>query len=299
MNKIVWICLISLLMTIDVVAQNRIDVPASRTTIILPEGTHYSPHYAAFTRGEEFEISVMELGEGSADQLHRIDSAMYRDSMGFDVYKQFEMDVDGYPGKVLLVHSDPNVDVIQLLFGDSTFYVMVNGRFERGNDILYEELLASYKTIEMNASRSIDWDNFLAIDYDKSNAFKLQENFVNQILLFKTAADTVNESFIMVQQLPNDGYFASEEIMLAEFLGNTIFNTYQIETVVSEGKRDIEGKSAYEFAVTGRNTYGDVHHISSMIRMKDDLIFVIVAVGRSSVDQLEVERFLNSIRFKV
>lgn len=283
--------------TFGLTAQYRIEVPGSRATMLIPKGAIISPHYSAITKPDMFEMSIIEFQGDLEAEFREIDSAAYV-QRGIKVYAEYEMEVDGYKGKVIHAWSNVTSDLVQFLFGDSTFFVLASTLYTRGDKDLYREIIGYYKSIEIEESKSINWNNFIAIKYDETNPFKLQTELINPVaIVYKNESDS-SKSYIMVQQFPNLGMFQKVESFLSQILSSSIFQSYEVDQFLSEGTMELNGKSVYEFSAYCISNNGERHLVQCTARLTDDLATIVCAVVTNENEEKEVKKFFQTMEFK-
>lgn len=281
-------------------SQHRVQIAGSRASIMIPEGTIVSKHHSALTKIDDFEMSFVEFNGNLESKFREIDSAAYA-QRGMHVYEEYNMAVDGYTGKIIHAYSDPAANVVQFLFGDSTFFIMVSTMYGEFNKKKYNEILNYYKTIKVDESKKINWNDFIAITYDKSSPMQLEKEFINPMaILFKNRSN-LNDStktYIMVQQYPNLGLFESIETFASQIIGNTIFKSYDIDEFISEGKSTINGKAVYEFKAYCINNKGERQLVRCTARLTDELGVIVCAFISENKDNVDVDNFFNTMNFK-
>lgn len=277
-------------------AQQRFDVPGSRISIVIPKGTVTSPHYSAITKPDVFEISILESQVNSESEYRVIDSISYANK-GVKVYEEFDMSVDGYKGKVIHVYSNPLADAVQFIFGDSTFFILASTLYTRGDKELYNEILGYYESIVVDEAKSIDWKEFISINYDESSPLKFETEMINPHgLKFKKETDSSN-TYILIQQFPNVGIFADAQSFLSQTI-TAYFNSYEVDQFLFEGYSELNGKSVYEFSSYAISSKGGRHLIHCIARLTDGLGTMICAIVMNPEDEVEVKKFLRTMEFK-
>ncbi len=297
--KIVTVIILVFSSILGTIAQRRIDIPGSRASILIPEGILISPHYSAITKPDVFEMSIIEFQGNLESKFREIDSAAYV-QRGIKVYEEYEMIVDGYRGKVIHGYSSPDTDVIQFLFGDHTFFIMASTMYTRGDKKLHNEIIGYYKSIKVNKSKNIDWNKFIAINYDENSSFKLEKEFINSLaIIFKQELKKDSSvTYITVQQFPNLGIFPNVESFLSLIVHSTILQSYELDEFISEGKINIHGKTAYEFSAYCISSKGERHLVKCIARLTDDLGTIVCAIVMNEKDTTKAEEFLQTMEFK-
>lgn len=298
--KTLTLLLILIIIPSIVSSQRRVQIAGSRASIVIPDGTIISKHHSALTKIDDFEMSVVEFNGNLESKFREIDSAAYA-QRGMHVYEEYNMTVDGYTGKIIHAYSDPAANVVQFLFGDNTFFIMVSTMYGEFNKKKYNEILNYYKTIKVDESKKINWNDFIAITYDKSSPIQLEKESINPFaILFRNRFDIKDstKTYIMVQQYPNLGMFESLETFASQIIGNTIFKSYDIDEFISEGKSTMNGKAVYDFKAFCINKKGERQLVRCTARLTDELGVVVCAVVTEEKDKSDVDDFFSAMEFK-
>jgi len=304
MKTVLSLFLISLIFSCKferVIAQKRFEVPGSRMSINIPKNSLTSPHFSVITVENAFEMSLIEFNGDFESQIKELDSAAYVRG-GLKVYSEFQMEVDGYTGKVIHAYSNPAADIVQFLFGDSTFFVMASTLYSRGDKELYNQILNYYKSIKVDRKKKVDWNDFLAFKYDVNNPFKFSSKIAAPLLLqFTKTSDKADslQSVIISLQFPNFGMFQNDEVFLTHSLSSSIFQLYEdIDEIITEKKILVNGKSAREFKAYFVNQKGERHLIHCLARLTNELGVIVIATVKNGKDEEDVNHFFKGIHFK-
>lgn len=282
-------------------SQVRYDVPGSRATISIPENAEVSPHYSAITVENEFEMSIIEFHGDMESKMKEVDSAGLA-QRGMKIYSEFSFVVDAYNGKIIHGYSNPEADVVQLLFGDSTFYVFASTLYTKGDEKLFNQILKYYKSIEINKNKRIDWDDFIAIKYDKNNAFQLPSEIIAPFsLIFARNPKKMDKtsSTIHLQQFPNLGMFKDLDHFTGQMLSSTIFPLYEkLDEIVKEEKVLINGKKAYDFQAYFIDENSERHFVRCLARLNEEVGVTILAIAKNNEDKKDINSFFDYVEFK-
>jgi len=282
-------------------AQNRIDVPCSRVSIIPPLGGEVKDHFSIIDKIYFFEMTIIEHAGDVDPTLRKLDSAAWA-SKGVTVYDQFEMDINGYKGQCLYKKLSPRMDAITLAFGDSVFFVQIQANYLNQYKNLYNEIIKSFETIKFNREKEIDWESDFVFKYNNQNAFKLQEEYISPLLFtfLKEAVDslTPKTSYIGIQQVPNEGNPRNLKSFMAEMIASTVLPQYSIEEVIFDGVIDHNGKQAYSFDIITQKKDSVQHLIKCLGHINKKYAVFIFANISDEKDKEDTIEFLNSIEFK-
>lgn len=293
-----------LLSATQLLGQERVNVSGTRISMIPPtKDARLSNHYSVISVPDSYELSVVEFPVPGLDtKMQEIDSSAYV-KRGLEVTRESKMTVDGYTGKLIRVRSNINADGVQFIFGDSTFYVMISTLFTRGDEVLFKQIIDSYKSIRVNKSKKINWNQFLVFEQKVPNKFKLveEECFPFKMIFSKdgTKRDSVfNDSYIWVQQFPNDGDFRNHQELMTHFLMNYLTSAKaEILHVIHDGKSTIAGVEVYQFIAECkvRNLTIQVNAVG-YLAPKYAVYFQCSANDKEDV--LEIEKFFKNLKFK-
>jgi hypothetical protein len=284
--------------------QERVAVAGSRISMIPPtKNAHLSDHYSVISVPDSYELSVVEFPiSGLDEKMKEIDSAAYV-KRGLEVTREFSMTVDGYTGKVIRVRSNLNADGVQFIFGDSTFFVMMSTLFTRGDEVLFKQIIDSYKSIRVNKSKKINWNKFLAFEQKTPNKFKLveEECFPFKMIFQKDGVknDSIfNDSYIWVQQLPNDGNFKNNQELMTYYLMNYLTPVKaEILKVIHDGASTIAGVETYQF-IADCKIKDQTIQVNTIGYLGPKYAVCFQCSAMNPEDIPEIEKFLRNLKFK-
>lgn len=302
--KIILTIVLLILSTTPLVAQKRVEISGTRLSIVPPtKDARLSDHYSVLSVPDSYELSVVEFPIAGLDsKMKEIDSAAYV-KRGLEVTQEFEMKVGDYKGKVIRVRSNLYADGVQFIFGDSTFFVMLSTLFTRGDEVLYKQIIDSYKTIAINKSKKIDWNRFLAFEQKAPNKFKLveEECFPFKLILQKDGIknDSVfNDSHIWVQQVPNDGTLKSNQELMTHFLMAYLTPAnVEILKVIHDGTSTVAGVETYQF-IAECKMKEQMFQLNAIGYLGPKCAVFIQCSAMSKEDVLEIEKFFKNLKFK-
>lgn len=229
----------------------RVKIAGTNISIISPRGIESDKHFSRILLDDTYEMSIIYFNEANLEsKLQEIDSVSYS-KRGVKVIKQFEIKFNGYTGKVIVARSNPEADVVQLIFGDKKFISFFSTLFTKDDENLLNEIIESYKTIEINHKQKVDWDSFLSFRYNKQN-FKLAEDGCSVMKLHFTndgqRQDSIfNNTSIMCYQMPYEFDNITIEQLVTNVVSPSVNNGARITKVISDQRTNHDGNEAYEF----------------------------------------------------
>lgn len=296
------ITLVSILLINLCWSQGRVDIPGSRISVVPPVGSEIPKFCSVLTKQNSFEMTLLEFpGENMEEKFNEIDSSNYID-MGIHVYGQSELKIDGYNARLIHANSDALVDIVQLIFGDSTFFVMGSTLFSRGDTEMYNQIVQAYQSIKIDEKKTVNWDEFLAFKPDVKNTYQLVKDGCFPLKLTFTKNGVRNdkpgkEPFLICQQVPNKGIYKD----LDEFLSNSMvpFLTPGLEILEIISEKEIErGDRVFNLVQVNCKQGEDLFRLFFFGTLSDDLGVFITAKIYNPDDFGEIESFLMDLRFK-
>jgi|GEM_PF-3186819 len=293
-----------LLVTFQLFGQVRIAIAGTRLSIVPPtKNAKISNYYSVISEDDSYEMSVVEFPESNLqEKMNEIDSIAYT-KRGLEVIGEFEMEVDHFKAKVIHVKSNLYADGVQVLFGDSTFFVMVSTLFTKGDKVLFNSILDSYRTLKIDRSKKINWNKFLAFEQKSANQFKLVEKgcFPMKMVFSKNAMkqDSVfSDSFIWVQQVPNDGNLKTNQELMTYFLMSALSSDkIEILKVIHDGVSTISGVETYQFIAECRMKTKNFQ-LNAIGYLNKNCGIFFQSFTFNEADTIETERFFKNLKFK-
>lgn len=281
-------------------SQKRFEVPGTHASIVQPTNILTQPYFSAFTLNDKYEMSIMEFNENFSVKLKNFNTDEYR-KKGITVYDESSITIDGYDAKLIHVYSNPEANAIQCLFGDTTFFILASTLYDKNDKALYLKIIDDYKTLKIDKLKRINWDNFLAFNYDKNNSFKFINPTITSINLIFSRSSVSNEikgSKIIALQNPNYGIFKTVQDYAVYALKAYVNTNYEIDEVINEKIIDLNGKKVYEFKFSAINNKKEKHIFHTIFRITDATAIGLIATIEDNKDEDEIEKFIRKVSFK-
>lgn len=146
----------------------QINIPGTKVFIVPPEGFKVSSTLPAIEKGNIGLVQAMDLVGGSFYTNAASFSKEKFEQKGVKVIEYKELKLNGFPAKLVLLQGDPQTKVYNLVFGDSTFCVMMTGTFPSNDPKTGEQI--------KQALLSIYYDKLKVIDPFANAVFKLDDS---------------------------------------------------------------------------------------------------------------------------
>ncbi|MCW3788518.1 hypothetical protein [Plebeiibacterium sediminum] len=135
---------LSLTLSIETNAQTTKEIVAGTHVMLTPpEDFIKAKNFTGYQKGEEAIINVMDLNGGN----YYSNAASFKretfEAKGLIVSEFEELKIDGYEAKLVVLKADANLIAINVVFGDSTFSVMITGTYSTLEPKIGEQVKAS------------------------------------------------------------------------------------------------------------------------------------------------------------
>ncbi len=231
----------------------HINIPGTRLFIVPSRGFEISKSLIGLQKGDSCMIQIYDLIGGDFYSNAKNVSKKAFEEKGLKVLDYYEFQLNGYPAKYCHLQGANNILSHQLIFGDSTFCVMVLGAYPVGQDENGDEIKESIFSIFYDKSTLVDpmATALFSVDDSKSK-FKFHESSSN---MFSYTLDGKKNSdrhspLVVISQIVRDQDMTFESIseMLKIGLEQNGFIMNEIE---SQGMKSINGKEVYEKVFIG------------------------------------------------
>ena len=269
--------LIVLFIYFNLFAQNNnyVTIKGTRLSIIPPKGFVDADNFVGLKKDETTGIQIMDLVGGNFDSNTATYTRATFEKKGITVLEFDELKIDGFQAKFSHIKGTDNSERVNVVFGDSTFSVMVTAIFPTSSR---EELFSEIK----KAFLKIKYDKTLVVDPFASSAFKVEKNESK----FKFAKSSANmfvfsenginkESFddepiVMISSLPFDETMSKEKLL--EVLVNGL---------IEQGFVKKETKNVSKKSINGYDTMEVECYFEHKLELK--LAFITILIKNNKV----------------
>ena len=244
--------------------ERRVAIRGTHCSIVPPEGFKPASDFIGLINPSGIFISITDLSIGNYYKNAATFNRQNFEEGGITVFNYQETTIDKYLAKIAVTKHNDNFNSYSLVFGDSTFCVMVMAVFPADDPLIEEQLKQSLVTFSYDKKRVIDpleVANFV-IDDSESN-FKLLAYSggmytygLNSIKATKIRSKK-SANIIVLIQLPDPG----SDYNFSEYIKERLIaNGLRHGIIKNESHESINGYKTYQAEI-----YGDMHGISSLI----------------------------------
>jgi len=253
----------------------HVNIPCTRLYIVPPPNFQIAKTFIGLEKGSKSFFSIYDVIDGD----YYTNAANYNDEefekKGIRVIEYKEIKINNYPAQYISIQSNAFTKGLIIVFGDSTFCIMITAMYQASDEKSQNEIIASLNTVWYD--KSIKIDPFSTANFslnDKKCKFKYFKYDASLYTYSIDGKDTKNDQDaprVLVVQIPKDNAMTVKSIadLFLEKnqqygLTNTIFKGVSTEK--------INGYDTYEIEV-----YGQIPEKNSM------LYYCIVANGDKAV----------------
>ncbi len=273
-------------------------VAGTHVRLTPPEGFVKAKNFMGYQKGEEAVINVMDLNGGN----YYSNAASFKretfEEKGIKVTDFKELKINGYEAKMAVLQGDANLLSVNVVFGDSTFSVMLTGTYS----VLDNKLGEQIKTSLLSASyeKDIEVDPFANtfFSFNDSNS-DLKFAQANANMFIYTIAGSMDNQLdkltLIVVPVPKDNMTSlkqTSELMIEQFKGNGLTELEYI----SSSDDQVNGYNSYQTVVKGMMSGKKVNLLIKIIAKGDNQLLL---QGIQSGETIDLDRFnelINTVK---
>jgi len=297
--------LILLFISFNLFAQNNnyVNIKGTRLSIIPPKGFVAAENFVGLKKDETTGIQIMDLVGGNFDSNTPTYTRATFEQKGITVLEFNELKIDGFQAKFSHIKGTDSSERVNVVFGDSTFSVMVTAIFPTSSR---EELFPEIK----KAFLKIKYDKTLVIDPFASSAFIVEKNESK----FKFARASANMFIFSENGIDKESYDDEPMVMITSFpfdesLTKESFLEDLVNGLIKQGFIKKETKNVSKESINGYNTIGAecyFEHKSESklvflnILMNTNKVIVFYGMTNSKYQEniIEFKKLLNNLTIK-
>jgi hypothetical protein len=240
----------------------HINIPGTRLYIIPPQGFTVSSSLPAIEKGNDAIIQAMDLVGGSFYSNAATFTKTSFQQMGITVFDFRELTVNGYPAKMALMQGDPTAKVYNLVFGDSTFSIMITAIFPSNDNAVKEQVEKALASIYYDKTKQVDPFATAPFKLDDSQSVFKFANFTASIYVYsvngvkKSSYD--DDPYLMVISLPAEG-------VTPEGAANSMLSSIQKYGMVIKDMKNVSTGSTNNFAAYQREVYCKINDADALV----------------------------------
>lgn len=281
--------------------KNHIRIPGTRLFIVIPKGFILSDLFLGIQMGEKSYMQVFDLDGGNFYSNSRSISKENLQAKGLKVYDYAEFQFNNYPAKFASVQAADSYRSHQLIFGDSTFSVMLIGLFdeneqETGNR-LKQAMLSSY----YDASLKIDPFEIAKFTIDESvtryKFYQYSSNLYNYTQEGKKNENRFSPAVIITQLPCLEG--STFETIIEESVNGLKQNTFIQTGVDLAHEKIINGEKGFEKILRGYLNRKKVKLYYSVLKNKNlYIIFLGISYAEDESDLTDFKTLAQTLKLK-
>ncbi|GAB2825091.1 hypothetical protein [Ferruginibacter profundus] len=280
----------------------HINIPGTRLFVIPPVNFSVSKTFLGLQKGESSMLNVYDLVGGNFYTNTATFSKESFEKQGVKIFDYKEIKVDGYPAKYISMQGDPAAKAIALVFGDTTFSVMIMAAYPVNEELTGKQIIDCLNTIYYDKSKKIE--PFETANFslsDKESKFKFYQYSSNLYIYSIDGKDNSSDKeapILLVTQLPmsNSATVKSISDMMIGKAQQYGLTNPEIKNISNE-KRN--GYDTYQAEV-----YGQLQGKSGVIYIcsvaKDDKAIVIQGIAKKDIENnlAEFKKLAATIKLK-
>lgn len=279
----------------------HVQIPGTHLFIVPPPGFQVAHSFIGLQKDTNTLMQVYDLEGGNFFKNAADVNKESFERRGVKVLEYREMKLNNYPCKFLEAEGNPQMKMINMVFGDSTCSVMIAAVFTPGDTQSENEIKTALNSIYYDKNLKIDpfANAGFSLDVSKS-AFKFARAASGMFVYTLGGKETDQRSdapFMIVYNVPKDSNFGPEDIAKM-FLSKT--QQYGFQPGKPEGVPvTLNGLNGYEMS-----TYGTINGQKSLIYMlvltAGEKAVVVEGIIKSDFDkyQPQMQQLARSIQLK-
>ncbi len=272
----------------------HINIPGTRLYIIPPRNFEVSKTFTGLQKGEGSMINVYELTGGNFyTNAANFNKAGF-EKQGAKVFDYKELEVNGYPAKYISMQGDPQAKVYGLVFGDSTFSIMIMGVYPTSDELTGLDIIKSLNSINYDKSKKVDpFETASFILDDKSSTLKFYQFNANLYMYTPAGKDIAGDSlapFVIVTPFPKDNSTTSK--MAVQMMIDKAKMYGMINPIMkNETEEQLNGYETYQVEVHGE-MQGSTSAIYMCAVSDADKTIAIQGVAKKDIEE-NLKQFRN------
>lgn len=264
---------------------NHVNILPTKISLIPPEGFNSSSNFIGI-ENEESGIQIMEIDGAPFENSTRNLSRETFESKGIIVNSIDKVTVNGLKGYMLELEQEHSTS--QLIFGDSTYTVMLIGSYPKQNKIEKEKIQKCLKSVYLN--KELETNPFdvakFELDLSKTNLEFYQygaNHYIYNSDKLESAYDHPEGATLTISQLPNDPSIILnlEEYTIGVF--NKMASEIEGLKILEQNALMNESTESYYILSNSDSIEKDLHLYISMI-ISDETSFLVNIISFSGLN---------------
>lgn len=283
------------------ITDKHVRIPGTRVYVIPPKGFKLATNFIGLTDDKNSMIQIFDLNNGNFYSNARNFNQENFEMKGIKVFESKIFQMNQCPAKYLFLQGNEYMKAHEMIFGDSTFSVMLNGLYDTSNDEIGKEVKKCIFSAVYDKNIKIDELETAPFMLDGSNSkykFAKQAGGMYIYSLNGVVKESYeDEPYLIITILPVSTEYTLK--MVSEFsLGSLerLGFSPKETNLLYQGK--INGYEAYEAVTSGdlKNEKRLMYHL--VITHGDQIVFIQGSSHNDTENLTEFQEIARSIKFK-
>jgi len=280
----------------------HINIPGTRLYIISPKNFTVAKTFIGLEKQDAGVLNIYDLVGGN---FYTNDSGFNSQSfekLGAKVFDYREIKVNGYPAKYIYMQGQPTQKAYALVFGDTTFSVMIMALYRPGDEETGKDIANAFNTIYYDKETKIDPFATANFSVDStSSKFRFWQYAANMYQYAPAGVNPKKDSnyaVTMIMQTPKETS-ATAESMAFLVISKSLQHGFVLDDIKNATTKKVNGVETYEAEVYGK-TNGKPTVLYFYVLANGDSAIVITGVATKDFnnDIVEFKKFAGSVKLK-
>ncbi len=302
--KNIAIILLSIL-SLSVLAQSAkyVSIPGTRVQLTVPNGYKLAETFFGLQKDRTTGIQIFEMKDRPYNEIAESFTKDELRAKGAEVYEFRELIVAGYSARYACLPGDSGFKVSTLIFGDSTFSVMMVGAYPANNLALQKQVEQTLTTAKYNKAAAVDP---FALSYfkldDTGSKYKYAKTTGDNMYIYSLNGEVkdnyMSESAITVMPLVLDSG------RTVELIGNVLLEDMKKygltdAEITYKSLKKINGFDAYEAIIYGR-VAKQKHAVYHLVVAKGNRGLIVQGIAQEDfeINMQQFEKLAHTISVK-
>lgn len=301
--KNITLLMISLLLACHLSAQEEPqNVAGTKVFMIPPPGFVQAKNFVGFKKDGQTGINVMEIPRANFYRTTKDFNQEEFEAKGLRVLDYKDTIIDEYPAKLVKTQGDPYLKSLALIFGDSTFSVMIMVVYPVDDAALESQIENAIlgATYDKNAKVDVFAHAFFRLD-DSQTKLKFATYSGNMYVYTPGGKkeENANEPMLMVIPLPADTLMSPQktsEDMIENYKGKG----FLVQEYIKKAEVEVNGYQSYELIVKGTLRENNaIFYIQTILNQENQVVMQGIFRGdQSSFDPVIFQELIQTIEMK-
>jgi len=281
----------------------HINIPGTRLYIIPPKNFTVAKNFIGLEKGDRAIINVYDVKGSNFYIGTQTFTAKEFEKKGAKVFDYRTLKFNGYDAKYIYMNGQPMQKGYGLVFGDTTFSVMLMALFADTDDETARDVINAFATVWYDKHKKID--PFATANFtvsDSVSKFKFHEYNANLYTYTLDGVDITgdeNAPLLMITQFPKETPVTAKDQAYI-FLNKAVEYGLTVRDIKSEITSKINGNDAYQVDVYGTLKGKNCAFYFCAIT-KDDKAVVIEGIAKNDLESnlIEFKKIAANVKLKL